>query len=460
MPADARTRSRCRSSNRCRRASGSGRRCRSPDPGLELGPRVGARIAVLHDDRRREREPPLGSPAAGDGARARDDDGVRRDDERPIRRRFDDLAADQIVDRSRSRQPGARRDDGARLDDRALVDSRVAADQRIVLDDDRQRADRLDDPADLRAGADMDARADLRARSDERVRVDERLLADPGADVDEHRRHADDAFADEGAVAHRRSARHDARARLSLERLQRQRVFVEELPARRRSARRQIDDVAVPESEQDALLDPRVGAPAAGTRGVGLGGSNLAGGKRRAQAREGVAGGVAIGGRAGRDEYFDVVLEHQTRAAFRSPSSFNTLLIFSRDAGCGGVIGSRYSASSSPIDAIAAFTGTGFDSTKLTCISGRMRAWIVRAAAKSLRSATSTIWTISDGISFAATEMMPRPPTAISGSVSASSPERTMKSSGTARQISHICVMLPDASFTPTMFGRPARLGV
>ena len=48
---------------------------------------------------------------------------------------------------------------------------------------------------------------------------------------------------------------------------------------------------------------------------------------------------------------------------------------------------------------------------------------------------------------------MPRPPTAISGSVSASSPDSTRKSDGTARQISHICVMLPDASLTPTMFG-------
>ena len=32
-------------------------------------------------------------------------------------------------------------------------------------------------------------------------------------------------------------------------------------------------------------------------------------------------------------------------------------------------------------------------------------------------------------------------------------PESTMKLSGTARQISHICDMLPEASFTPTMFG-------
>ena len=39
---------------------------------------------------------------------------------------------------------------------------------------------------------------------------------------------------------------------------------------------------------------------------------------------------------------------------------------------------------------------------------------------------------ISPGISFEATEMMPRPPSAISGSVIASSPESTMKSSGTS----------------------------
>ena len=78
---------------------------------------------------------------------------------------------------------------------------------------------------------------------------------------------------------------------------------------------------------------------------------------------------------------------------------------------------------------------------------------LARAAAKSFRSAASTICTISAGISFDDTEIMPRPPTAISGSVNASSPDSTMKSDGTARHTSHICDMLPDASFTPTIFG-------
>ncbi len=80
-----------------------------------------------------------------------------------------------------------------------------------------------------------------------------------------------------------------------------------------------------------------------------------------------------------------------------------------------------------------------------------------RAAAKSPRSASSTMSAISAGTSFDATETMPAPPTAITGSVSASSPESTRKPGGTAAQISHICVMLPDASFTPAMFGMALR---
>jgi len=45
-----------------------------------------------------------------------------------------------------------------------------------------------------------------------------------------------------------------------------------------------------------------------------------------------------------------------------------------RLAGLGGVIGKRYTGSSSPISPIAAFTGIGLDSTKLTFMSGRKRA--------------------------------------------------------------------------------------
>ena len=84
-----------------------------------------------------------------------------------------------------------------------------------------------------------------------------------------------------------------------------------------------------------------------------------------------------------------------------------------------------------------------------------------RAAAKSPRSAASTICDISRGTSFETTQMTPRAPIDIIGSVMASSPDNTMKSGGTARTYSHACCMLPDASLTPMMFGIAAsRLSV
>ena len=70
---------------------------------------------------------------------------------------------------------------------------RIPAHQHVVFDHHRQRADRFDDAANLRGRADVNAIADLRARADERMRIDERALVDVGADVDEHRRHADHA---------------------------------------------------------------------------------------------------------------------------------------------------------------------------------------------------------------------------------------------------------------------------
>ena len=146
------------------------------------------------------------------------------------------------------------------LDDGAFVNPGVPADQHVVFDDDGQRADGLDDAADLRAGAEVHAPADLRARSDERVRVDERAFVDVRADVDVHRRHADDAARDERAFADRRAARHDAHAGGDARLLQRHRVLVVERPAA--VIGRHVHDVAEPEPEQDALLDPRVDAPA------------------------------------------------------------------------------------------------------------------------------------------------------------------------------------------------------
>ena len=64
---------------------------------------------------------------------------------------------------------------------------------------------------------------------------------------------------------------------------------------------------------------------------------------------------------------------------------------------------------------------------------------------------------ISAGISLDATEIMPRPPSAASGMVMASSPESTMKSAGTSLSTVAIWPMLPLASLTATMLSIWAR---
>ena len=61
---------------------------------------------------------------------------------------------------------------------------------------------------------------------------------------------------------------------------------------------------------------------------------------------------------------------------------------------------------------------------------------------------------IKSGISFEATETIPSAPSAISGKVTASSPESTQKFAGRSRKISMICDRFPDASLTATMFSQ------
>src|SRR5919108_5336215 len=53
----------------------------SPDPRLELGPRVGADIAIFDDHRCRERQTPLRTFSGAHGTRARNDHRALRDDE-------------------------------------------------------------------------------------------------------------------------------------------------------------------------------------------------------------------------------------------------------------------------------------------------------------------------------------------------------------------------------------------
>src|SRR5579859_3906323 len=68
--------------------------------------------------------------------------------------------------------------------------------------------------------------------------------------------------------------------------------------------------------------------------------------------------------------------------------------------------------------ASTAFTGMGFDSMKLACISGRYWRRILRAFVQSFFSAAAVISDISFGISFEATETIPTPPREITGKLS------------------------------------------
>ena len=65
---------------------------------------------------------------------------------------------------------------------------------------------------------------------------------------------------------------------------------------------------------------------------------------------------------------------------------------------------------------------------------------------------------ISAGISLDTTETTPRPPSAISGKVMASSPDSTTNSSGTRFRMAAICKIFPDASLIPTMLAICASL--
>ena len=83
---------------------------------------------------------------------------------------------------------------------------------------------------------------------------------------------------------------------------------------------------------------------------------------------------------------------------------------------------------------------------------------MLRAVLQSLFRAAWVMAVISAGISLDATEMIPTPPRAITGSVRESSPENTRNVSGTAFKTSAIWEMFPLASFTAAMFGTSANI--
>src|SRR5689334_3807160 len=105
----------------------------------------------------------------------------------------------------------------------------------------------------------MRVRSHLRATADQRVGIDNRAVTDVGTRVDVHRGHAAHAASDEAAIADARATWDDADAIVSRYAPYRVGRFVEEgLPILPDG---HVDDSPHAESDQDALLDPRIHLP-------------------------------------------------------------------------------------------------------------------------------------------------------------------------------------------------------
>ena len=196
--------------------------------------------------------------------------------------------------------------------------------------------------ADLRRRAQVHAGADLRAGADQGVGIDQRLVADVGPDVHEHRRHADDAAAEPGAIAHGRAARNEPHRRPGADRLERKRVLVEERPPA--VIGRHVDRFAEAKAEQDAALHPGVHLPAAGRGRIRLRGADRPLRQCRAQRGERLPRFVARRVDSGRRQAIHDLLERWSCHAGTPPlipSDCSTASIFCFEAGRGGTIGSR-----------------------------------------------------------------------------------------------------------------------
>ena len=141
--------------------------------------------------------------ALANGARARDNDGVGRNDERSVGGGFDGGAIDEIEDWCAAREDGARGEDCPGADDGSFVDSAVSANEDVVFNDHGAGVDGLEYAADLGGSAKVNALANLGAGSDKGVRIDHRSLVDPGAGVDVTGGNADHSASDVSAGTNR-----------------------------------------------------------------------------------------------------------------------------------------------------------------------------------------------------------------------------------------------------------------
>ena len=123
------------------------------------------------------------------------------------------------------------------------------------------------------------------------------------------------------------------------------------------------------------------------------------------------------------------------------------------DAGRGGTIGRRYTSSSSPIVAIALFTGIGLDSMKLT-MQQRQQPLVDRPRAGEV----ALLGELDHAAHLGGNLVRRHRDDAAAADRHQRQRQRVVarqddEVSGTPAQISHICVTLPEASFTPTMCG-------
>ncbi len=195
------------------------------------------------------------------------------------------------------------------------------------------------------------------------------------------------------------------------------------------------------------FFDPGVDAPAGVGGCVGLGGADLAAVQRGFEVGEEteIFGGVGFG--LGVEEGFDVWLHGRLRELDCAPSArgparrpvlLNTCSILARLA----ALGRNHRQTVYRFEqAHQAHGGLHRNRIRLDEVDLHQREVSALQFARGFEIVAqrrlARVAVISAGISLEATEMMPRPPSAISGMVMASSPESTMKSSG--HVVNHGC---------------------
>src|SRR5437762_13435750 len=109
-----------------------------------------------------------------DGARAWNDDGFFRNDQRLGIAGCIDRVTNEIVNRDGAIENRARAENGAALHDGSLINAGIPTEQDFVLDNHRQRSDGFEDATNLRRGGNVAVAADLAATPNQSMPIDHR----------------------------------------------------------------------------------------------------------------------------------------------------------------------------------------------------------------------------------------------------------------------------------------------